>query len=84
MYDELLAVNGANVSRMDHGEIMTLIKAASTQIKLSIQSGLDAVTRQQMVRRGKGYGRGYGRKEGGREREREGGGTLKINCGSFN
>ena len=74
MYDELLAVNGADVSRMDHGEIVTLIKAASTQINLSVQqpSDLDAVTRQQMVRRG----RGFGRKEGGRERGGGGGGTL--------
>ena len=69
MYDELLAVNGADVSRMDHGEIVTLIKAASTQINLSVQqpSDLDAVTRQQMVRRGRGL-------EGRREGEREGGG----------
>ena len=52
MYDELLAVNGQDVSQMDHGDIVTLIKASSTQIDLNVQQpeDLDAVTKQQMVR----------------------------------
>ena len=56
IYDELLAVNGTDVSSMDHGDIVTLIKASSTQIQLAIQQpeDLDAVTRQQMVRGGGG------------------------------
>ena len=51
MYDELLAVNGKDVSQMDHGEIVTLIKASFTQINLTVQQpeDLDAVMRQQAV-----------------------------------
>lgn len=51
MYDELLAVNGHDVSSMDHGDIVTRIKASDQQIKLSIQQpeDLEAITRQQMI-----------------------------------
>ena len=37
MYDELLAVNGRDVSRMDHGDIVSLIKGSGTTIQLTVQ-----------------------------------------------
>ena len=37
MYDELLAVNGRDVSRMDHGDIVSLIKGSGTSIQLTVQ-----------------------------------------------
>lgn len=44
-------MNGKDVSNMDHSDIVTLIKASSTQIELAVQQpeDLDAVTKQQMV-----------------------------------
>lgn len=51
MYDELLAVNGKDVSQMDHGDIVALIKSSGLIIHLSVQQpeDLDLVNRQQMV-----------------------------------
>ena len=51
MYDELLAVNGTDVSQMDHGDIVALIKSSGLTIHLSVQQpeDLDLVNRQQMV-----------------------------------
>ena len=37
MYVELLAVNGRDVSRMDHGDIVSLIKGSGTTIQLTVQ-----------------------------------------------
>ena len=37
MYDEVLAVNGQDVSTMDHGDIVTLIKSSGTTIRLTVQ-----------------------------------------------
>lgn len=52
IYDELLAVNNQDVSRMDHGDIVGLIKSSGTSISLTIQQpeDIDAVVRQQVVR----------------------------------
>ena len=47
VYDELLAVNGKDVSKMDHGDIVSLIKASSTQIFLTVQQPLDLDKMQQ-------------------------------------
>ena len=35
--DELLAVNGKDVSQVDHGDIVTLVKSSGTSIKLAVQ-----------------------------------------------
>ena len=37
VYDELLAVNGQDVSQVDHGDIVTLIKSSGTSIHLTVQ-----------------------------------------------
>ena len=37
LYDELLAVNGKDVTQMDHDDIVQLIKASSVVIKLVVQ-----------------------------------------------
>ena len=37
VYDELLCVNGKDVSKMDHSDIVALIKASGTTIKLVVQ-----------------------------------------------
>ena len=54
-------MNGKDVSHMDHGDIVTLIKASSTQIHLVVQQpeDMDAVTRQQMVSRERAW-QGWG------------------------
>ena len=48
IYDELLAVNDQDVSNMDHGDIVALIKASSTHIALTVQQpeDLDKILRQ--------------------------------------
>ncbi len=50
-YDELLSVNEQDVSRMDHVDIVALIKSSGTSIHLFVQQpeDLDLVNRQQMV-----------------------------------
>ena len=35
--DELLAVNGRDVSRMDHADVVSVIKASGTTIQLTVQ-----------------------------------------------
>ena len=37
VYDELLAVNGQDVSQVDHGDIVNLIKSSGTSIHLTVQ-----------------------------------------------
>ena len=37
MDDELLAVNGRDVSRMDHAGVVSVIKASGTTIQLTVQ-----------------------------------------------
>ena len=37
VYDELLAVNGKDVSQVDHNDIVTLVKSSGTSIKLAVQ-----------------------------------------------
>ena len=37
LYDELLVVNDVDVSQMDHGDVVQLIKASGTSIKLVVQ-----------------------------------------------
>ena len=37
VYDELLAVNGKDVSQVDHDDIVTLVKSSGTSIKLAVQ-----------------------------------------------
>ena len=51
MYDELLAVNGHDVSTMDHADIVGLIKSSGINIQLTVQQpeDLDLIVRQQMV-----------------------------------
>jgi C-terminal processing protease CtpA/Prc len=41
LYDELLVVNGVDVTQMDHGDIVGLIKGSSTTIKLVVQQPED-------------------------------------------
>ena len=48
IYDELLAVNAKDVSKMDHGDIVSLIKASSTQIYLTVQQPSDLEKMQQV------------------------------------
>ncbi len=50
-YDELLSVNGKDVSSMDHVDIVALIKSSGTSIHLIVQQpeDVDLVNRQQMV-----------------------------------
>lgn len=50
IYDELLAVNSQDVSKMDHGDIVALIKASSTHIYLTVQQPLD-LEKMQLVSR---------------------------------
>ena len=51
IYDELLAVNQHDVSHMDHGDIVAIIKASSTKIYLTVQQpeDIDAIARQHTV-----------------------------------
>ena len=51
MYDELLAVNNADVSKMDHADIVGLIKSSGISIQLTVQQPEDVelIVRQQMV-----------------------------------
>ena len=37
VYDEVLAVNGQDVSQVDHGDIVNLIKSSGTSIHLTVQ-----------------------------------------------
>lgn len=37
VYDEVLAVNGQDVSSMDHGDIVALIKSSGATIRLTVQ-----------------------------------------------
>ena len=37
VHDELLAVNGQDVSRNDHGDIVSLIKSSPTEIHLAVR-----------------------------------------------
>lgn len=52
MYDELLAVNNHDVSRMDHADIVGLIKSSGVSIQLTVQQpeDIELIVRQQMVR----------------------------------
>lgn len=52
MYDELLAVNNTDVSRMDHADIVGLIKSSGVSIQLTVQQpeDIDLIVRQQMVK----------------------------------
>ena len=52
MYDELLAVNNTDVSRMDHADIVGLIKSSGISIQLTVQQpeDIDLIVRQQMVK----------------------------------
>ena len=52
MYDELLAVNNHDVSRMDHADIVGLIKSSGINIQLTVQQpeDIELIVRQQMVR----------------------------------
>ena len=52
MYDELLAVNNTDVSRMDHADIVGLIKSSGISIQLTVQQpeDIDLIIRQQMVK----------------------------------
>ena len=52
MYDELLAVNNTDVSRMDHADIVGLIKSSGIDIQLTVQQpeDIDLIIRQQMVK----------------------------------
>lgn len=51
VYDELLCVNGKDVSKMDHSDIVALIKASGTTIKLVVQQpeNLDMVEEQMVA-----------------------------------
>ena len=50
MYDELLTVNNTDVSKMDHADIVSLIKSSGINIQLTVQQPLDIeLVRQQMV-----------------------------------
>lgn len=51
MYDELLAVNNQDVSRMDHADIVGLIKSSGVSIQLTVQQpeDIELIVRQQMV-----------------------------------
>ncbi|KAL5517761.1 hypothetical protein EMCRGX_G003374 [Ephydatia muelleri] len=50
-FDELISVNGQDVSRMDHSDVVTLIKASGTTITLEVQQpqDLELVKQQQLV-----------------------------------
>ena len=50
-YDELLSVNGKDVSRKDHVEIVSLIKTSGTSIHLIVQQPEDVelVNRQMVI-----------------------------------
>lgn len=52
MYDELLAVNNTDVSKMDHADIVGLIKSSGIAIQLTVQQpeDIDLIVRQQMVK----------------------------------
>eukprot|EP00731_Ephydatia_muelleri_P003208 Em0001g3208a len=51
-FDELISVNGQDVSRMDHSDEVTLIKASGTTITLEVQQpqDLELVKQQQLPR----------------------------------
>ncbi|KAL5517751.1 hypothetical protein EMCRGX_G003360 [Ephydatia muelleri] len=50
-FDELISVNGQDVSRMDHSDVVTLIKASGTTITLEVQQkqDLELVKQQQLM-----------------------------------
>ena len=52
MYDELHPVNNTDVSRMDHADIVGLIKSSGISIQLTVQQpeDIDLIVRQQMVK----------------------------------
>eukprot|EP00731_Ephydatia_muelleri_P003274 Em0001g3274a len=50
-FDELISVNGQDVSHMDHSDVVTLIKASGTTITLEVQQpqDLELVKQQQLM-----------------------------------